>query len=461
MIFVSHCLTWGQNDKKELIIEEPEIEGGGEEEQGEEEEKEGEEEQENKDEESKEEKEDEIKDEDELIEEEAKEEQDGEEENEAEEEQAEEEQEPQEPVYIPWKDEDYQERIPIEKYKKLKELEDKILEAQIENVKFYIVSAGLIYGNGEDFLKNYLRAAWKQDPLALPFLSDGENLVPSIHVKDLVKFIFKIVETQPEQKYHFAFDGTQDRSLKNLIGAISRTIGSGLIESVEKTEMIQEEHLTFFTQDFWALPSKLLLPYPKEPKLAPIYEGEEEQQQEVEIEDEEEEEIDFEWYAKEGFESSGEKILKEFTERESLRPLNIYIMGGINTLKSDYCRLLAKQYNVPYLNLDELFVDLERKCKDQLYYDFLEEKEKIEQFLEDRSIRYFVNHSCESLNLDEAGKVFFRCLKWRLSQNDCKNRGYVFDDPILTGKDFEIVFNKQNSNISLIRKIKKKKTQTS
>jgi len=63
-----------------------------------------------------------------------------------------------------------------------------------------------------------IKAAWRQQPMKLPYFGQGENLVPTVHVKDLVKFSLKIAENVPEGKpYHFCFDNTPDRSLKSVI----------------------------------------------------------------------------------------------------------------------------------------------------------------------------------------------------------------------------------------------------
>lgn len=69
----------------------------------------------------------------------------------------------------------------------------------------------MLYGNGELVLANHFKAAWKQDPFCLPYIGEGTNLIPMIHVKDLVKLIIKISENPPENKYLFAIDNSKDR----------------------------------------------------------------------------------------------------------------------------------------------------------------------------------------------------------------------------------------------------------
>ena len=50
--------------------------------------------------------------------------------------------------------------------------------------------------------------------IKLPYLKteafpDGENLIPTIHIADLVKFVIKVAESPPEDRnYLFALDNT-------------------------------------------------------------------------------------------------------------------------------------------------------------------------------------------------------------------------------------------------------------
>lgn len=71
--------------------------------------------------------------------------------------------------------------------------------------------------------------------------------------------------------------------------------------------------------------------------------------------------------------------------------------------------------------------------EDQLGIDFSEEKEAIEEYIKSES---------DYANLTEATKVLFRAVKWRLSQNDCKNRGYILVNYPYGVEDAKHIFNK-------------------
>jgi adenylate kinase len=50
--------------------------------------------------------------------------------------------------------------------------------------------------------------------------------------------------------------------------------------------------------------------------------------------------------------------------------------------------------------------------------------------------------------------VFYRAIKWRLSQNDCKNRGYILDNFPSFEAEADIVFTPMGKKLK--RKVKKK-----
>lgn len=55
-----------------------------------------------------------------------------------------------------------------------------------------MICPGIIYGCGEDSFYELFKAAWLQNPIQLPYLKDGKNKLPTIHLIDLVRFVIKI-----------------------------------------------------------------------------------------------------------------------------------------------------------------------------------------------------------------------------------------------------------------------------
>lgn len=81
-----------------------------------------------------------------------------------------------------------------------------------------------------------------QEPSQLPYFGQGDNQIPTIHLKDLVKFVIKLAESPPEEgsPYLLAFDLTVDKTQRSLIKAISHGIGSGEIVSVNNSPLLED-----------------------------------------------------------------------------------------------------------------------------------------------------------------------------------------------------------------------------
>jgi nucleoside-diphosphate-sugar epimerase len=126
-------------------------------------------------------------------------------------------------------------------------------------LKTYIVCPGFIYGCGEDIFYDYFKMSWLQDPFKLPIPGDGKNFIPTIHIKDLVGGIKRIIEKKPSIKYVFAVDRTKNKTLKNLMKSISKCIGNSLIENFDlnKEQIDNIPYFTEFTMNVKVKTSKL------------------------------------------------------------------------------------------------------------------------------------------------------------------------------------------------------------
>jgi adenylate kinase len=64
----------------------------------------------------------------------------------------------------------------------------------------------------------------------LPYLNEGNNKIPTIHLKDLARFVVKVAENPPEgSPYLLAFDETEVKTQKAIIQSISSGVGSAKI----------------------------------------------------------------------------------------------------------------------------------------------------------------------------------------------------------------------------------------
>lgn len=159
-------------------------------------------------------------------------------------------------------------------------------------------------------------------PPELQYVGSGENHVPTIHVKDLARFVKKVAETKPEQQYVFAVDRTQDRRQVSIIQGIAKGLGSGNIEQNEAPKklpmfavkkvhynsqrVLQSEWTNVLQLDLRVKPSALVVKQDEEGK---------------------EEDLEFDWHCKEGLAANIGKVAKEYCDVNNLKPIKIYING--------------------------------------------------------------------------------------------------------------------------------------
>ena len=62
--------------------------------------------------------------------------------------------------HLPFAEKDFAMRDPIEEYKIIKQVEDEVLNFKKENVKTYVISAGILYGKGEAIFNSHIQKAW-------------------------------------------------------------------------------------------------------------------------------------------------------------------------------------------------------------------------------------------------------------------------------------------------------------
>ena len=116
----------------------------------------------------------------------------------------------QKPLF--YKEYDYHLRVPHERYQHLKTLETLALSSTTpqEKLRVHVMCAGIRYGNGERIFYDHFQQAWIQNPRALPIIGKGENLIPTIHIIDLVGLVKRVVIDNPKvHPYIFAIDKTK------------------------------------------------------------------------------------------------------------------------------------------------------------------------------------------------------------------------------------------------------------
>ena len=129
-------------------------------------------------------------------------------------------------IIVYYTEKDYLKRKPSLKYFEFKYIENEAINLnQKANIKSYIICPGVIYGYGEKLFYSIFRNALLGKPIEEVLLDKGRNIIPTIHMKDLVNIIAKVIEKKPLSNYILAFDQNKNCSLRNIIRMIYNCIG--------------------------------------------------------------------------------------------------------------------------------------------------------------------------------------------------------------------------------------------
>lgn len=444
LILISNIMTWGktkpkfQNDKKEENNENNDNQNENENE-NEKEEKSIEEEEEKKEEVN-----EEIIEEDDVIveevsveiEEEEKIKNEDEKDNEDEEIQnkkeiqiEEKEKEVKEPKkYIQYKEKDYILRQPNEKYLSYVSLETLALSAcsTNKNLNSYIVCPGFIYGDEENIFFNYFKSAWLEE-IELPIINKGKNWIPTIHIKDLISIVDRIILNPPNEKYILAIDKTKNRSLNNIISSISKGVGNGKLRiKYEQTDEFKSNEIEMNRRYFFeelGIDVKI-----KSSKITDDVKGEEEEEEEFE-------KRKFKWHCEYGIPENIEVLRNEFNIFNSLVSCKVIVLGPPGSGKTEVSKRISNKYNIPHIKITDV-VEYGKNLKNELGEEVLkeieEEKNKVILQLQEEEQKKEEPKEVDQDRIDSIKeylpiKTLCKVFKVMLVENKYLNRGYVLD----------------------------------
>ena len=139
----------------------------------------------------------------------------------------------------------------------IKHLENLALTASKfnKNLRVHVVCSGLPYGHGEanDVFYEFFRRAWLSlhpDLAALPVIGHGQNKLPTIHVEDLSRFVRYLSDDSGayiQKQYLLAVDQCKQSSQREIMTALSESLGSGAIKDVQLGDVIEEDWAEMLT----------------------------------------------------------------------------------------------------------------------------------------------------------------------------------------------------------------------
>lgn len=137
----------------------------------------------------------------------------------------------------------------------------------------------------------------------------------------------------------------------------------------------------------------------------------------------------------------------EFNDYRKLKPVKILITGPPASGKSHCAKILAKYYNIPHITIQsalDLIPKLKGDFAEQVTTFIDEKKDAVVEEFESREDR----KEDETLNRDEImvrlpDRFLYKLMKMKLSENACRNRGYILDGYPRSHTDAQYVFLKR------------------
>jgi adenylate kinase len=315
-------------------------------------------------------------------------------------------------MVYPFDESDLEKRVPSPKYQSFKTLENIALAAMKikDNLKVYVLCSGVVYGNGEEILYTHFKQAWLQKQLSIPIIGKGDNIIPTIHVKDLANMVKRIAEVKPPHHYCFAIDRSLNQTQEDIVKSISNGIGSGQTHHIELDDVVYEDWAEFLTLNIRLKSSsafyELTLDNPDQ-----------------------EESKEFIWHSEKGLRENIRKVNEEFNSFHGLKQMKICVNGPPASGKSYYSNKLSQMYGIPHIKItdvielastyegesgDEIrkFIDSKR---DETMEEFEKSKKKGQELTRDEIVVRLPDHHLHALT------------KIKISENCSRNKGFILD----------------------------------
>ena len=309
-------------------------------------------------------------------------------------------------------EDDYPKRIPYAYYSNFKNLETLALQIKNPNLNKYIICPGFIYGCGEDFFFDYFRKAWLGGIDYFPIRGKGYNFIPTIHIKDLIEVIKKVIIIKPDINYIVACDKTKEPFLKDILESITKNIGGIKLKSVKEYN-IDEFEINNYTE------LKINIPIKSSSFLT-----------------EENSKFNFNWHCEYGIKENITKLISEFKLYRQINSLKIIICGPPLGGKSSLAEALSKKYKLSKFDIPKIIEWCENNDNDELVQEIKQKREEIEELIqktiEEHEHKKNKKKTDPPLDVSELKKFpnefIAKLIKERLKNDECVMKGYILDN---------------------------------
>jgi adenylate kinase len=301
----------------------------------------------------------------------------------------------------PFTEDDYRKRKPHPNFKDHATLEKLVVKhSKKEKFKGYVIAPGLVYHAGDSIFHHLIKAAWNNEPQLICY-GDGTNIVPCIHLDDLITITIEVVESSPEAKYIVAVDESKS-TMYEITKAIADSLSNGVVKKSTKENALMEKHISQSEYDLLTVNLRIDPLYIKEAGIELKYES--------------------------GLIENLPQLIQEYKDCRGLWPLKIVMHGPPASGKTFYAQKVAAHYKIHYLDPEEVvqeaIANLEKRINGGAHTSEDGEEIDIEA---DKELLNELREEIKANNGKLPPSHFVGFVRDKLRSMPCRNQGYILD----------------------------------
>ncbi|XP_074647604.1 adenylate kinase 7-like [Tubulanus polymorphus] len=305
---------------------------------------------------------------------------------------------------IPFTEDDYRRRKAHPNFKDHISAEKTVIKLGKTNkakLVTFVVASGLTYGAGESIFHYMFKAAWHNTPELLCF-GNGQNVIPTLHIKDLGGVIQNIADSRPKVRYIVAVDDSQN-TLEEIVKSVSQNLGTGKIQIIPQEEALLDKDIKQADFDMLLVDLRMDAVFVKE-------------------------NMRIQWVAETGIVENIQNVVKEYRETRKLLPVRAAALGPPAAGKSTVVKALCDHYKLHHIKIKDVIDEaMELLEKSAARADAEEEEDDDGKAAEDQELLDQINESKEQNGNRIDDQFIIRFFKEKLHSMPCQNQGFILD----------------------------------
>jgi len=307
---------------------------------------------------------------------------------------------------MPFTEEDYRKRKAHPNFKSHLSCEKLVIKVGKTNKsKFmtYVVASGITYGEGENLFHFLFKSAWLGQQSFLPVFGNGQNTIPTIHIRDLAWIIVNICDMKPKVRYIMAVDDSKS-TMEEIIRSISKNLGTGKVKYISKEDPLREKELSQVEFDMINVNLRLESSFVKEG-------------------------MNISWVAESGLPDNIYRMVKEYKQTRNLLPLRAYVTGPPAAGKTTVVKQLCEHYKVHHIKIQDVITEAISNLKITAARADDEEDDPDDDSRAQDSQKLLddVEESKEKNNGRLDDELIIKFYKTKLHSVSCQNQGFILD----------------------------------